>query len=728
MAPGASSMPPEILADFAREVDEIRTRMTKDLLLAERADAGSEPLAKAYKSLARGLHTLKGSAATLGLVQMARTAHQLEDVLAPLARAQQPFPSAAADTLLAALDELFKVAQEAAGLAVPAAAAVAAAPPGPAAAPPTSVAALTAPQAATAPRSGPVAPSLVSSPPPSPPPSPPGSPQPSAPAAEQGEWHVGWAQLSPIVAEVDQLRQTRLRILELRQRLQTAVAAVAASDPQGRTAEARASLHDVERGLAHEAAGTANLVEVLEGALKEICTVPAASVLEPLQRSVRDLCRTSGKEGRLSIVGGELRVDRQILEALRGPLIHLVRNAVDHGIEPPAAREARGKHRAGALVIRVDLQGSLVFLEVSDDGGGLDPVRLRDVAVSKGLMSRQEADALDDFAAIRLIFRPGFSTKTEVTDTSGRGVGMDVVDSEVRALDGKVEVSSVPGQGTRFALAVPARMGAAPFLRVRCGEHELAIPLLSVERIFSMRTAALRGSRSDARIEQEGELIKLQDLGAVLGLRQPLALDDGQPVVLVRSEGRRVGLLVDLLVGEGEATLAPLPEELRALPAYQGAITRARGDLVLVLRPDWLAGARQDIAAASKAAHRVLVVDDSLTARAMHRTSLEAGGYGVHAVASGRQGLEQLRHTTYDVIVCDIGMEEMDGIAFTEQVRADPLTRDIPILLVSGLDDGREKERGVQAGADGFLSKKDCAGGRLLAEVAQVVARHRRAA
>jgi chemotaxis protein histidine kinase CheA/CheY-like chemotaxis protein len=660
------------LEDFAREAEEIREKITKDLLIAEKAEARSEKLAKAYKGLARGLHTLKGSAATLGLPEIARAAHELEDHLAPLLKRQEPFPGAQADGFLKAIDGLVAAAQQAARPA------------------PEVTPAQPAPQESVA-------------------------AEPPAESADGNEWRVGWKQLAPFTVEVERLRQSRIRLLELRQR----AAAMAGLQRDG----GQASL--LERALASEAASAGAMVEALEGALKDICTVPAGTVIEPLQRTVRDLCRQSGKEARLSVVGGELRVDRRILEALRGPLIHLVRNAVDHGIETPAARRAGGKHGAGAIVVRVELQGNLVFLEMSDDGAGLDLKRVREAAVAKGLLSAVEADRLDAQATAALIFRSGFSTRSDVSDTSGRGVGLDVVENEVRALEGRVEVSSVPGQGTRFSIMVPAKMGSAPFLRVRCGEHELALPLLAVERIASVRESQLRGKHEEARLEHEGEIVKLRDLGGLLGLRQPIPFGDGQPLVFIRSEGRRTAVLVDAILGEGEATLTPLPAELRAVPCYQGAITRAGGDLTLVLRPDWLSGVEMP---APLAGRRALVVDDSLTARALHRTSLESGGYTVHAVASGRQALEQMRHTMYDVIVCDIGMDDLDGIDFTKLVRAEPSLRHIPILLVSALDDGRERDRGLEAGADGFLSKRDCIGGRLSAEVAGVLARRRRVA
>jgi len=259
-------------------------------------------------------------------------------------------------------------------------------------------------------------------------------------------------------------------------------------------------------------------------------------------------------------------------------------------------------------------------------------------------------------------------------------------------------------------------------LVVRCGEHELGLPMPAVETSMVARSGDLRVARSRVQLSHREQLLPLQDLGALLGLRQPEVPQDGQPLLVLQSQGRRVALAVDEVVGDRELVIRPLPPEVRDLAAYQGAATLARGELVLIVRSDWLTGVeRRD--ANLTGTRRALVVDDSLTARALHRTALEAAGWSVHTASSGRQALEQLRHSAYDVMVSDIGMDEMDGYQLTVHARARPELEAMPIILVSARDSESDQRRGAASGADGFLSKKDCASGRLLAEVQTVIAR-----
>jgi two-component system chemotaxis sensor kinase CheA len=223
------------------------------------------------------------------------------------------------------------------------------------------------------------------------------------------------------------------------------------------------------------------------------------------------------------------------------------------------------------------------------------------------------------------------------------------------------------------------------------------------------------------------ELLPLADLGALLGLRQAEQPQDGQPVLVLQSQGKRTALAVDEVVGDLELAIRPLPPEVRELPAYQGAATLARGELLLIVRPDWIAGLERK-AGAVVSARRALVVDDSLTARALHRTALEAGGYVVHTASNGRQALEQLRHASYDVLVVDIGMEEMDGFELTRSIRGNSQISRVPVVLVSAHDSAADRQRGAEAGADAFLSKKECVSGRLVAEVSAVIGRQKGAA
>jgi CheY-like chemotaxis protein/chemotaxis signal transduction protein len=270
---------------------------------------------------------------------------------------------------------------------------------------------------------------------------------------------------------------------------------------------------------------------------------------------------------------------------------------------------------------------------------------------------------------------------------------------------------------------VPADLGSSPTLLVRCGEHSFGVPVISVESMVAARRAKIRTGLHGMQLEHRDELLDLLDLGHLLGLREPESPAEGQPLLIVHAQGHRVAILVDEVIGDREQVIQPLPDELRNLAAYQGASIQGSGELLLVLRGDWLAQTLHNTKSPRSSARRVLVVDDSVTARAMHRAVLEASGYSVHAVASARGALDQLRHSAYDVIVCDVAMEEMDGFALTSRLRAQPDTSTIPIMLVSMGDGEAEKSRGFAAGADGFLSKKDCASGRLVIEISNVISR-----
>jgi two-component system chemotaxis sensor kinase CheA len=480
----------------------------------------------------------------------------------------------------------------------------------------------------------------------------------------------------------------------------------------------------ISRALQVDGEEIGEVVDSLEHGIKTICTLPLRTIGEPLHRAVRDLCRSTGKEAALSIVGGELSIDRRILERLRGPLVHLIRNALDHAFEPPSVRMQRGKHRAGALVIRVEQQGNMVFVEVADDGSGIDCARVREVAAQRGLFSREELSSMSPAQVMRIIFEPGFSTRAQVSDTSGRGVGMDVVLSEVQALGGTVDVQSTLGQGTRFVLVLPADLGSCPILLVRCGEHQFGVPVVAVERIVAARRNLVRSSASGLKLEYCEELLQLRDLGNLMGLREPELPSDGQPILIVQAQGQRAAIAVDEVIGDREQVIHPLPGELKSIAAaYQGASIQGFGELLLVLRSEWIVQSSHQAAPEIRSLRRALVVDDSVTARAMHRAVLEAGGYTVHAVGSARGALEQLRHSAYDVIVCDVAMQDMDGLALTKQLRSRPDTSSIPIMLVSMNDADDQRQSGLAAGADGFLSKKDCVSGRLLAEITRVVSR-----
>ncbi|MFB1480082.1 response regulator [Corallococcus sp. RDP092CA] len=707
-----------LVAGFAVEAQEVIQKVTMDLLELEREGLEHDALAKIYTRLGRHLHTLKGSAASLGLQDLGDIAHRLEDALAPLKAHPQKMPRPVVDVLLHGLDLFMLRAQAHADgrgddLPDPAAALAqlvsAAPPPEEAAALPGGAFAHVPPSAAPpAPAAG--APLDA-----------PAALEPAAESADAG-WRVSAGQVTSLMREVERLREVRLRVEERSRELERVSALLAKQGLLAETAEARTLLSGTGRALRTDGEETSDIVDALEEGLKAITTRPTRTILDPLQRMVRDLSRQLGKEARLSVVGAEVSLDRRLLEKLQGALVHLLRNAVDHGLELPAEREKAGKHHEGALTLRVEQQGNLLYLEASDDGRGIDLQAVRRSAEKRGLVTAEEAARLNDNQVRELIFREGFSTRSDVTDTSGRGVGLDAVRATVESLQGRIEVSSTHGQGTRFVLTLPVDLGSSPLLMVRALEQFVGLPMLAVESTQLARADALRVGRRRAHLEYQGQLLPVVDLGARLGLRASSPPAEGQPLLIVQSGGKRVALGVDAVVGDRDLVIRPLPSEVRDVAAWQGAATLSRGELLLILRPDWVVSDSEKVTV-SAVSRRALVVDDSLTARALHRAMLEAGGFQVHLAASGARALERLQADTYDVVICDLDMEEMDGTELIARLRERKDTRTLPVILVSAHDTAVARERGLASGADGFLSKRECAAGRLLAEVLDVMSR-----
>jgi chemotaxis protein histidine kinase CheA len=718
----------QLLAGFVDEAQEIYERVVRSMMELEKAPAQGA----SFDELARGLHTLKGSAATLGLEELADFAHRMEDVVLPLRGSSKPLPARLSDAVLKSLDVWMAHLRATAAkgrlpdLAPSVALLETVKPDGPvpAAAKSRKKKNGKGPSAAET-----LAASVVRAPEPEPAAAPTPAPvQAPAEDAQADSWRVTTRQVIALLHEVERLREVRLRLEERRRDIDKALQQLDRLGIQAETAEARSVLLGIRRALGADGEEAADIVASMEDGLKTISTMPVRTVIEPLRRAVRDICKATGKQAKLAVVGAEVSLDRRVLEQLRGPLVHLVRNAVDHGLELPEVREARGKHPEGALAIRVEQQGNMLFIEVSDDGAGLDLEQIREAALRRALVPPEELANMSTQQLHQLIFRPGFSTKTEATEYSGRGVGLDVVRNQIQALQGQVEVQSVAGQSARFVLTLPADLGSSPVLVVRCGEHQLGLPMVAVESSRGARSKDLRVGRSRVQLEHREQLIPVQDLGALVGLRQPEVPAEGQPLLILQSQGRTMALSVDEVLGDRELVIRPLPVEIRELAAYQGAATLARGELVLILRADFIVGAERRADTGLTSTRRALVVDDSLTARALHRTALETGGYLVHTASNARQALEQLRHSAYDVMVCDIGMDEMDGYELTAAVRQRVETDSMPILLVSARDSENDRQRGLAVGADGFLTKKDCVSGRLLSEVGSVIARRKGAA
>jgi chemotaxis protein histidine kinase CheA len=544
-------------------------RQAGQALLELEASATADARAPLYTRLGRSLHTLKGTGATCGLMDVADVAHKMEDRLAPFVAGAAPLAPSEADLLLNCVDVLRgRIEAHVKGSGSKLLNASAALPElygqAPDSAPggrPEPVLAVDGPDAAAL------------------------SPAVDPEGLSEASWKIDESQVLGLLRDVERLREHQISLRDRRAGMRLALTDLGA----GRIEEARTRMGLLESALAHDVENSATLVELLEESLKAIHSLPTGGLAEPLGRALRDACRATGKQARLAFLGGEVAVDKRLIESLRGPLLHLVRNAVDHGIEPPGVRDAAGKHREGVVSIRFEQEGNLLLVEVADDGGGVDPEKLRQAALKRGLMPQAELSAMDEKALLELIFESGFSSKEDVTQLSGRGVGLDVVRSQVRALKGSVELHSRVGQGTRFTLTLPLEMGATPLMLVRTARHAFGLPVGGVESVVAVAKATLSpGPRP--RLDFRGQWLGIADLGALMDLRPAAAPDPGQALLILQNGGRRLGLLVDAVDGDAELVVLPLPEELGLGPRspYSGAGLYLGAELVLVLKSEWL--------------------------------------------------------------------------------------------------------------------------------------------
>lgn len=451
----------------------------------------------------------------------------------------------------------------------------------------------------------------------------------------------------------------------------------------------------------------------IERTIRQIRMLPFHQACDGLPRAVRDLAMAGGRQVSLTVEGGELELDRSILEKLRSPLLQLVRNAVDHGIEAADVREAAGKAPEGRIVVSAVIEGNRVQVCVADDGRGLDLAAVADRSRRGGL-----AIPSDQEAVAALIFEPGVSTAQAVTALSGRGVGLDVVKTTVTALRGTVSVTSQPGVGTRFVLSLPLTLSAFSALLMRVGTATFAVELENALRVLTLsadeivpadgRHVVVVGQRQVPVIAL-AELLQMKEARA----EGPAAGD--LTAVLLADGLRQLAVLVDEIVGNHELVVKPLGERLDGVKFVTGAAVLPDGDLALTVSASALiAGflrlapgsvARRPVETQQHATKRLLVVEDSMTTRLLVASVLEASGYTVEAAADGLGAWEVLEARDVDLVVSDVEMPRMDGILLTGKMRATARTRDIPVILLTARESDSDRLRGMQAGADAYLTK-----------------------
>jgi len=438
--------------------------------------------------------------------------------------------------------------------------------------------------------------------------------------------------------------------------------------------------------------------------------VPLSTIFEAFPRAVRDLSHSQDKQVDLSIDNTSAGVDRSMIADVRDALIHLIRNAVDHGIEGPDTRSTMGKPDVGHIALRARADGDMLLVEVEDDGRGIDPSRLREVAVFRGLLSQSQANAMSERDAMELIFRSGFSTKDEVSEVSGRGVGMDVVKRKVESLGGSVAVTSRIGRGTSVSLRLPQSLALMRVLLIRLGDDVYGMPVADVEAVARFRPEDRLEIFGTLAVMHRGRPISFAALGPLLALNGGPRFDR-PPVVVVRHGEDRAALVVDGFVDEREVAVKPIGGDfMKGAPFVAGSAALEDGRIAVLLHvPDLMAEVRRLSRPVTEQPTtkrlKVLLVDDSPIARATESALVRALGHTVEEAADGEEAWLKLAQAPYDLVLTDVQMPRLDGFSLARRIKSQPDTAKLPVIILSSLASPEDKRRGLDAGADAYLIK-----------------------
>jgi two-component system chemotaxis sensor kinase CheA len=462
---------------------------------------------------------------------------------------------------------------------------------------------------------------------------------------------------------------------------------------------------------------------VLESSTSEISDlihdavlVPVSSIISSFSKFVREYSRGVGKMVDLQVEGKDIEMDRRILETIKPSLMHLIHNCIDHGIEYPDIREKRNKPARGSLIVKVTTHsGSKVAIEIIDDGAGIDRTIIRQAALEKGVITTKEEANITDEEAIWLIFRSGFSTNNEVTDLSGRGLGLAIVDDTITRLGGELMVSSEPLKGTIIKIFLPVRLATLRGLVVNSGNQTYVFPIQQIKKVIRADPEAFSSQGNRLILEIDNENIRVIRLTDVLGMPDTRTLLGGSqliPVILFEYAGRQIACVVDEIIRVQEIVVRPLGTLLRRVKRITGAVLFGDGSTAMVLDPleiiqEAFSTSRQPPLPVSyrRSDKRVLVVDDSPTSRALIRRTLEIAGYQVQTAYDGIDAMIKLRDSHFHIIVSDVDMPRMNGYTLTEKIRADDNFHQIPVVLVTSLDSVKDQEYGKYVGANAYIVK-----------------------
>ncbi|MGA1840471.1 MAG: response regulator [bacterium] len=462
------------------------------------------------------------------------------------------------------------------------------------------------------------------------------------------------------------------------------------------------------------------MVDDLLDDMKMVTMLPFSTLFEILPRMVRDIARNQGKEVDLKLQGGDIEIDRRILEEMKDPIIHLLRNSIDHGIEEPEQREALKKPRHGIINFSItQTEGNKVEILFSDDGRGIDFERVKKEAAARGIISKKEEKTLKDHEALPLIFRSGVTTSPMITQISGRGLGLAIVQEKVEQLGGSLSLESNPGMGTTFRILLPVTMATFKGILVQAANNLFVVPTSHVERVVRIQKAEVKSVENNATIPLNGKTVSLVDLGDVLDLPQKENNEEESKyitVLILGVEEKQIAFKIDEVLTEQEVLVKSMGKQLSRVRNIAGATVLGSGEVVPILNAqDLLKSALKvnfisdGINVIEKEAETqkksILVVEDSITSRMLIKNILESYGYYVKTASDGLDGFNTLKAEDFDLVVSDVEMPNMSGFDLTARIRAEKGISHIPVVLCTSLESKEDRERGVDVGANAYIVK-----------------------
>ncbi len=506
-------------------------------------------------------------------------------------------------------------------------------------------------------------------------------------------------------------------------------------DAGSQLVQLQAEIHRYSLALRDDVLSQETLMNELHGKALVMRMLPLAMVFDPVGHTVRGIAQSLGKDVECVVSGSEIELDRQMIDKLSDPILHLLRNSVDHGIESPERRIASGKPKRGRIKLSACQDGAWVLVEIADDGGGISVDAIRNKALHKGLLSAEKIASMSRSEIIDLIFLPGFSTNSIVTDISGRGVGLDVVKSIiVGEMHGLVSVDSKLGVGTAFSLRLPLSLAVMRVLFVKVGGIMWGCTAQYVHELLRVESSSVLQVSGRQVVKIGGEFIPVVALQEILAIPQSYAQGQkrtppsiGLLLLVVTSGNAMLALQIDELIDERDMVIKPLPPHLQKISLVSGMVTTGKNELVNILhvpalfevtgksgRPDAAGHAVSEGGALAEKQRSILVTDDSRNTREIEKDVLEAHGYVVTLAEDGLDALNKCREHLFDAVLTDVEMPNLDGFALTERLRQDERYRSVPIIIITSLQKEEDKRRGIEVGADAYIVKGNFEQGNLV--------------